>query len=166
MTSPASGQERSIFAPSHPMIAAKSIVAISVALALGATSSALAAPAGSEYLPQVPKASHHSSGGGGSSSTGSTGTSSTGSTDTSPTYTPTESSSGSGESKHKQEQKTGKTKDGAEPVAVTPASQADSGGGAFLPIVLLVVVGVLVLASGLVLRRRQSRRLAYGSKAG
>jgi hypothetical protein len=141
----------------------KTIIAISFAVTAVATSSALAQPAGNEYLPSVPKAGHHSGGGGSSSDTQSSSGTQTPSTvessGTPSTPAPTQSSSDSAAKKHKEPaHKPEKSKAKAAPVQPVSAS-ADTGGGVdALPVVLIAIIGISILLAGVVLRRRQRRR--------
>lgn len=136
------------------MIAAKPIAAISLAFALAASPSALASPAGSEYLPKEPKASHDSSNDGGPSASGYSDTS------TDDTYT--QSSAGSSEG-HKPNHAQKKHDQGntAPPVMRTTATGDTGGSNALLPLILLIAAGGIVVVAGLLLRRRHTRHLAY-----
>jgi hypothetical protein len=138
--------------------AAKNITALALALGLAAAPSALAAPSGSEYLPQVPKASHHhSSDGGDSSTTDSSSGYSSG-------YTSTQESSGSVTTKDKAKPSPQpKHKQPVKPVSqpVKVPAEADSGkSGAVVPIAL-ALMGAIILGGGLLTRRRQTRQLKY-----
>ena len=136
----------------HRHRTAFSAAAISLALLLAAP--AMGAPAGSEYLPAEPSATGGQGGGGGGgdgSGSGSTPTSS-GSSDAG--VGPAESKGGGG---GEGEQATGSS----DTISVAPAavSDEDSSSGAFdtllNPIVLLLAAGVVAVAVGMTLRRRQ-----------
>ena len=127
------------------MTAPKTLVAISVATAFLATTSAWAQPAGSEYLPKVP----HQSGGSASS---------TGESTTTTGVTSDGSAKGSGSSSNRRQKQGRKKPATAKPAKLTPAAADTSGAGDTLPIVLLVAVGVMVLVVGVVLRRRSGYR--------
>lgn len=135
------------------MNVAKNIAALALALGLAAAPSALAAPAGSEYLPQVPQASHHHSNGGDSNTTDS-------SSGYSPAYTSTTQSSGSHKAKRSPQAKpVHQEKSGVQPPKV--AAEADSGrSGAVIPIAL-ALIGAIILGGGLLTRRRKKRQLRY-----
>ncbi len=126
---------------------------LSLCVALAATlvlaASAVAAPAGDEYLPKVPAATGHaSSAGGGSDLSGSSSGTETGTT---------ESSFGSGtgtDSSQAKDKKDGK-KEKVEPAVSTGGGgSSDGGGSSGALIVLLIVAGVIVAAVGMILRRR------------
>jgi hypothetical protein len=148
-----------VSSPHPPLIAAKRILiglSVAAALALASSATALAAPAGDEYLPKVPSATGHQASGGndGSSGTAAT-TSAVPSTSATPSISAT-GSSGAGSTKDKPKVK----KDRKPAPAATPAASVgtgSSGGGSsglFDPIVLLIVAGVIVAAVGMTLRRR------------
>ena len=129
-------------------------VCLASAIWLGSGALALADPAGSEYLPKVPDAKGHASGGG-SGQSGASGTSATGSS--SSTVAPSVGSAESAKASGSKEKKgNGKTDTST---TVSPASSTDdgsSGGGSSgLWVVLLIVAGVIVTAVGMTLRRRQ-----------
>jgi hypothetical protein len=154
MDNPARERGASIFAP-HPVVTvAKYIAALAIALGVGAAPAALAAPAGSEYLPQVPKTSHHhSSDGGDSSTTDSSSGYSSG-------YTSTQDSSAPDKKKPAPQPKHKHPAKLALHSAKVPA-EADSGNsGAVVPIAL-ALIGAISLAGGLLTRRRQRRQLKY-----
>ena len=157
------------------MNVAKPLAAGCALLALVATSSALAAPSGSEYLPQVPKSPSHSSKGSsshGSSTKGSSGSqgSATGGSSGSTSSVVEPSTSGSpgdtGASTAKQHPA---TKDRVQqpkppdvkiaPVKVAGASPDTAGGSVLLPIALLVGGGALILLAGMALRRNYGKFL-------
>jgi hypothetical protein len=123
-------------------------------LSLALAPSALAAPAGDEYLPKIPQSGAHSSGSGGSSASAGTATTTlpTGGT-SSPTTSDTKNSSSDGSNKKK--------KDNTE--QITPIGSSGSGGSGggdssgsiiFNPIVLLMIAAVIAVAVGMTLRRR------------
>jgi hypothetical protein len=136
---------------------ARNIAALAVVLGLAAAPAALAAPAGSEYLPQVPKTPHHDSGGGGGSTTtdSSTGYSSG--------YTSTTQDSDSGSAKARRSPEPPKHSHRPKVAAYAPvaAAEPDSGkSGAVIPIAL-ALGGAIILAGGFLTRRRQRRQLRY-----
>jgi hypothetical protein len=147
------------------MTAAKPIAATCVAIALVVPSYALASPAGSEYLPQVPKSSKDDSD---RSSSGSGDSSGTDSSSVVPTVTESTSSSGdsgdSGESPAKKQRPTkerekDKPKVSAAPVKVAPVSADTAGSSDLLPVALLLGLGAVILSAGAVLRRQHAKRL-------
>jgi hypothetical protein len=134
------------------------------------TSTALAGPAGNEYLPKVPSSGAHSNvPSSGAHSSGVSGSSSspgeTGETGT--TTLPTDQGSGSGSAsgtsgdgkQRKGDRNDTKSNDRA---PVVPAGDSGGGGGdssgslLLNPIVLLMIVAVLAAAVGMILRRRQT----------
>lgn len=125
------------------------------ALSLALAPSALAAPAGDEYLPKVPQSGAQSSGGSSGSLSG-TGTG----TGTGTTTLPTggdKSKPASGEEKSSDQTEKDKKKS-----EITPVVSSDSGDGGgssgsilFSPIVLLMVAAVIAAAVGMTLLRRK-----------
>jgi len=116
-------------------------------LSLALVPSALAAPAGDEYLPKVPQSGAQSSAAGSSGTAAGTGT--TG--ETGP-------KSPSGEKQESQDTEQGKKKSEVTPVISSDSD--DSGGGSsgsilFSPIVLLMVAAVIAAAVGMTLLRRK-----------
>jgi hypothetical protein len=112
------------------------------ALSLILATSALAGPAGSEYLPKVPQS-------GASSSAEPTGTTS---------LPQSESTKKSKE----QDQKRKKKQRKASTVPPPSSDDDDSSGSVLLsPVVLLMVVGVIVIVVGMTMRRRRSRSLKH-----
>jgi hypothetical protein len=129
------------------------------ALLLALAPSALAAPAGDEYLPKVPQSGVHSSSGGtsasGGGSTAPTTTLPSGSSDA------PSSTSASKDSKDSKAGRTGKKDDKTEQqiAPIGSSDSGDSGGGSgsilFNPIVLLMIAAVIAAAVGMTLLRRQ-----------
>jgi hypothetical protein len=146
------------------MTVAKPISAICLAIALAAPSSALASPAGSEYLPQVPKSSKQdsdrsSSGSGGSSSTESSSITPT-VTDSTSTYTDSSDGDAAPAKKQRPAKERDEPKDEkAAQVRLAPVSADTAGSSDLLPIALLLGAGGVILSAGAVLRRQQARRL-------
>jgi cobalamin biosynthesis Mg chelatase CobN len=150
------------------MTVAKPICAICLAVALAAPSSALASPAGSEYLPQVPKSSKGDADRSPSESGGSTSTeSSSGAptvTDSSSSYTGSSDSADSsdgGESPAKKQRPKERDEPKAEttPVKLAPVSADSAGSSDLLPVALLLGVGAVILLAGALVRRQHVRRL-------
>ncbi|HSR25704.1 MAG TPA: hypothetical protein VLW53_19275 [Candidatus Eisenbacteria bacterium] len=137
------------------MTAAKPIAAATIATALVATASAMAQPAGSEYLPKLPKAGHHSSSGGQSpSSTTSSGIPATVTESTATSAPGPRRHRGPTHRRHRRHPKVARAK-------IASASPDTAGGSDLLPLALLLAVGGIVLLAGGVLRRQHTRRLAY-----
>jgi hypothetical protein len=147
------------------MNAAKPIAAICLAIALVVPSYALASPAGSEYLPQVPKSSKDDSDRSSSGSGGSSGTETSSVTPTVTASTPSSGGSGdSGESPTEKqppakEREKEKPKPSTAPVKVAPVSADTAGSSDALPVALLLGLGAVILSAGAVLRRQHAKRL-------
>ena len=126
------------------------------ALLLALAPSALAAPAGDEYLPKVPQSGAQSSSGGSPASAGGTTTPTT----TLPSGSPDAPSSTS-PSKDSKADRTDKKDDKSEQqiAPIGSSDSGDSGGGSgsilFNPIVLLMIAAVIAAAVGMTLLRRQ-----------
>jgi hypothetical protein len=134
------------------------------------TSTALAGPAGNEYLPKVPSSGAHSNPSPGTDSSGAPAPSS--SDETSTATLPTDQGSGSGTAdatsrdgkQAKADRKDNKSKDNKSndrapvvPVGDSGGGGGDSSGSLLLnPIVLLMIVAVLAAAVGMILRRRRT----------
>jgi hypothetical protein len=125
-------------------------------LSLALAPSALAAPAGDEYLPKVPQSGSHSPSGGEQASSASAGTATT----TLPTTAETSSPPASEEKKASSD---GRDKKDKADQQVVPVASSGSGGpdggdssGSILlnPIVLLMIAAVIAVAIGMTLRRR------------
>lgn len=142
------------------MIARKTVLGLSAAvtISLAVASSALAGPAGDEYLPKIPHSGAHSA-----SKSPAQGTAGTTTlqpdTSGSGSVTTTESKS---KAKPKGEGKSGKkSKDASNAVPPPSSGSGGSGGddssGSILlnPIVLLMIAAVIAAAVGMILRRRQ-----------
>jgi hypothetical protein len=128
------------------------------ALALVPAAQALAAPAGDQYLPSVPKADGKESAAGGGGGSGSAGAApAPQATEPAPSDSGDE---GSGMSSDKDKrQKVAKA--GAAPTApLDQASSSDDSSGALDtlldPVVLLLLAGVAITAIGMTMRRRQA----------
>jgi hypothetical protein len=122
------------------------------ALSLTVVPSALAAPAGDEYLPKVPQSGAQDSAAGSSGTAAGTGTTTLPTGGTGP-------KSPSGEKKAEAED-TDKGKKKSEVTPVVSSDSDDSGGGSsgsilFSPIVLLMVAAVIAAAVGMTLLRRK-----------
>jgi hypothetical protein len=144
------------------------------------TSTALAGPAGSEYLPKVPSSGAHSNSpsNGAHSSGASASSSSSGETDTSTLPTDQGSVSGSASdtssdgkpSKPKKGDRNENDKKSNDRAPVVPLGDSGGGGGdssgslLLNPIVLLMIVAVLAAAVGMILRRRQTDEDATGAR--
>ena len=124
-------------------------------LSLALAPSALAAPAGDEYLPKIPQSGSHSPSGGAEASSASAGTATTtlpsAGTSSPPASDEKKASSDDGDKKDKADQQ------------VVPVGSSGSGGpdggdssGSILfnPIVLLMIAAVIAVAIGMTLRRR------------
>src|SRR3954447_3016447 len=128
------------------------IVAVAAAVCLGLAAPALAAPAGDEYLPKVPKAA-----GKGVVANPDQGP---GASVVAPTVRGSASSEGGGKSSDGGgNAKKGTNQAGPSQNASAPADSSGDGGSAILsPIVLLMIAGVIAAAAGMTLRRRQGRK--------
>lgn len=120
------------------------------ALSLAFVPSALAAPAGDEYLPKVPQSGAQSSAAGSSGTAPATGT----------TTLPTGGTGPKAPSGEKESQDTDQGKKKSEVTPVVSSDSGDSGGGSsgsilFSPIVLLMVAAVIAAAVGMTLLRRK-----------
>jgi hypothetical protein len=147
-------------------------LALAVLVSLVLTSTALAGPAGNEYLPKVPSSGAHtkSPSSGAHSSGASDSSSSSGETGT--TTLPTDQGSGSGSAsgtsgddkqrKGDRNDKKSNDKKSNDRAPVVPLGDSGGGGGdssgslLLNPIVLLMIVAVLAAAVGMILRRRQT----------
>jgi hypothetical protein len=153
------------------MTVARPIAALCLAAWLVAAPAVMAAPAGSEYLPQVPKGSNHDSGRSDSGSGGSGGSSTTPSS-VAPTITDSTSSSGSTQTggseakKHRAAKpKREKPERKGAPVNLAPVSADTAGGGGVLPVALLLMLGAGILVAGIVLRRQRERHLRHPAES-
>jgi hypothetical protein len=132
-------------------------------------STALAGPAGSEYLPKVPSSGAHSNApSSGAHSAGASDSSSSSGETTTTTTPPSDQGSGSGSPSgtsgdHKQSKGDRNDKSKSNDRApVVPLGDSGGGGGdssgslLLNPIVLLMIVAVLAAAVGMILRRRRT----------
>ena len=132
------------------MTAAKNTTAIALALGLLAPPAALAAPSGSEYLPQVPKAPHKHSGGGGSTTTDSSHSSGETTTQSSVSSKPNRP--------HRQRPAHHVQRVKVAPAASVQPDRAES--GVIIP-VGLALLGAIIFGGGILTRRRQKKQLSY-----
>jgi cobalamin biosynthesis Mg chelatase CobN len=122
-------------------------------LSLALAPSALAAPAGDEYLPKVPQSGAHSSGTGGSSASGTATTTLPTGGSSSPSASDAKSSGSNSADKNKKD-------DSGQIAPIGSSGSGGSGGGdssgsiIFNPIVLLMIAAVIAVAVGMTLRRR------------
>jgi hypothetical protein len=119
------------------------------ALSFALASPVFAGPAGSEYLPKIPQSGANSSAG--------------------VEHTETSSLPEPQDEEATQQKKSKRDTDGTARSAlpVSPASSGDDGSsGSILlsPVVILMVAGVIVIAVGMTMRRRQTRSLKYLAK--
>jgi hypothetical protein len=135
-------------------------ICVAAALSLALAPSALAAPAGDEYLPKVPQSGAKSNG----SNEGSI-QSSGGGSGTETTTLPTGGTSEETTSTPERQNKAKKSRDKDRVEQVAPVGSGGSGGsddgdssGSLLlnPIVLLMIAAVIAAAVGMTLRRRQT----------
>jgi cobalamin biosynthesis Mg chelatase CobN len=133
---------------------------LAAGLSLGTTALASADPSGSEYLPSVPSATGHHPANGAQASGAQSGQSQPSASGSSTTITQ-ESAGTTGASQPDQPKKAGGSKDkkAPSPASPTPVASTDTassdGGSSGLPIILLIVAGVIAVAVGMTLRRRQ-----------
>jgi hypothetical protein len=131
--------------------AVKYTTALALALGLLAAPVALAAPSGSEYLPEVPKAPSHHSGGGGSTTTESSGAA--------PDFSSTQSSSSSEPARtHRRRPVHHAKRVKAVPTASVVPDSGES--GVIIP-VGLALLGAIILGGGILTRGRQKKQLKY-----
>ena len=127
--------------------------------ALAPAASAVAAPAGDEYLPKVPKAAGKEVVGNPQQGEGASVVS--------PTVRGTSSDtggSGNGKAKQSKNSKQNKQNNAQAPPLAPAADTGDSSGGGnalFSPIVLLMIAGVVCVAVAMVMRRRKVKTLQY-----
>jgi len=131
--------------------APKYTAALALALGLLAAPMALAAPSGSEYLPQVPKAPNQHSDGGGSTTTQTSGYS--------PDYTSTQSSGSSQPERSHRRRLTHPAKR----VHFTPTASVnpDSGESSVIIPLGLAMFGAIILGGGVLTRGRHKKQLKY-----
>jgi hypothetical protein len=133
---------------------------LAAAIALAFAAPALAAPAGDEYLPKVPKAAggsaSHDQGSGANSSAGSE-PSDTGSSDSQSQGAAVPAGGGKPPSDGDKQGKTGGEAAPA-PIVSAPASSSDDSSDStlFSPVIILLLAGVLIAAVGMTLRRRNA----------
>jgi hypothetical protein len=131
------------------------MIAAAGALWLTLSSSAAAAPAGSEYLPAVPKGSgKHDSGGSSQGSASSPSYDS--SSDTSSGGTTYEPSGGAADEKPEKRKPKPEPKEAApvRPVRTLTPAEVDSGGAPWALLGIILVATTATVAGGLALRRR------------
>jgi hypothetical protein len=122
------------------------VLVVAVLTAAAVAPVALADPAGTEYLPSVPKPNHHKSSGSGSTST----------------EIPTDTTSAPVQEKHKKKPEPKRKKKKSQAVQTAPFETVANGSEAsFLPVILLITGGVFLISAAMVMRRRTRETVAF-----